>query len=250
MPIVSLLAERLSRIVAPAIAWSELGGSGTQRSSQISIPTTNGSRAGLALARCLEEQVNAERGVRETQVDLGGLSPSCRLKPTMLVEFLVSGKVLLGDDPADGPVADDDGAVEQTIADADRCTHNDELRPAGRGAGDFLDRPDAGLQQHRLRKEVGARVAVTQSSGKTTTSLSDVKLKSRLISAALAAGSATIVRGEAQVMRTKPYRFIGGQLGLSSAGIDRAHRDGVGHGIVHPESDSLGRLPRPLARAD
>ena len=36
---VSLLAEMLSMTVAPAIAWSELGGSGTQRSSQISIPT-------------------------------------------------------------------------------------------------------------------------------------------------------------------------------------------------------------------
>ena len=48
LPIVSLLAERLSRIVAPAIAWSELGGIGTQRSSQISTPTTNAPEAGIA----------------------------------------------------------------------------------------------------------------------------------------------------------------------------------------------------------
>ena len=37
-----------------------------------------------------------------------------------------------------------------------------------------------------------------------------------MISAALAAGSATVIRGEAQVMRTKPYWFIGDQLGRSS----------------------------------
>jgi hypothetical protein len=52
-----------------------------------------------------------------------------------------------------------------------------------------------------------------------------------MISAALAAGEATIVRGEAQVTRTKPYRFIGGQLGLSAAAMDRAHRDGVGSAL-------------------
>ena len=36
LPIVMLLAERLSRISAPASAASVLGGCGTQRSSQIS----------------------------------------------------------------------------------------------------------------------------------------------------------------------------------------------------------------------
>ena len=40
LPIVSLLAERFSSTVAPAMAWSALGGTGTQRSSQISMPTT------------------------------------------------------------------------------------------------------------------------------------------------------------------------------------------------------------------
>ena len=39
-------------------------------------------------------------------------------------------------------------------------------------------------------------------------SLSAAWVTRRMISAALAAGSATLVRGEAQVMRTKPYWFI------------------------------------------
>ena len=50
-----------------------------------------------------------------------------------------------------------------------------------------------------------------------------------MISAALAAGSATVVRGEAQVMRTKPYWFIveSARPVFRRARID-ARRDGVG----------------------
>ena len=49
---------------------------------------------------------------------------------------------------------------------------------------------------------------MTHSSGKSTMSLSGTCSSMRTISAALADGLATVVRGETQVMRTKPYWFM------------------------------------------
>ena len=49
---------------------------------------------------------------------------------------------------------------------------------------------------------------MTHSSGKSTMSLSGTCSSTRTISAALAAGSATAVRSETQVMRTNPYWFM------------------------------------------
>src|SRR5262249_39307588 len=103
-------------------------------------PHHDRSRVGITLGWSFEKEVNPEGGLRETEVDLDGLIPPRGLKPAMLVEFLVSGKILLGNDPPDGTITDNDGAVEQAIADGNRGTHDDELCPASRGAGDFLDR--------------------------------------------------------------------------------------------------------------
>ena len=68
---VRLLPERLAITVAPAIAANVLGGTGAQRSSQISTPTTrSGTDDGL------EEEVGPERHVAPTELDRCRRSPA------------------------------------------------------------------------------------------------------------------------------------------------------------------------------
>ncbi len=62
LPIVSLLAEMFKSTVAPAIAWSALGGTGTQRSSQISIPTTTPSGPASPTVPCASKSRSIPKG--------------------------------------------------------------------------------------------------------------------------------------------------------------------------------------------
>ena len=74
--------------------------------------------------------------------------------------------MLLGYDSADRSVGEHHRTVEQTIADGDRRADDHKLRPAGSGAGDLPDGPDAGLEEHGLAEEVGAGVAGDAELGK------------------------------------------------------------------------------------
>ena len=68
LPIVSLLADRLSKIVAPAIAWKARGGIGTHRSSQISMPTITLPYPGVRSARLgLEQQIDSKRDTQSAR---------------------------------------------------------------------------------------------------------------------------------------------------------------------------------------
>ncbi len=206
LPIVSLLADRFSRTFAPAIACNELGGIGIQRSSQISTPTDH-ARAGVERAgRCRTGRAG-RRNV--TSRRLGAVAPA---EPAALVELLVVREELLRDDPEHPAV------VERPPR---RC--NRLFRPrTGRPTTTSCSRPAVasairhaaalgGLQQRRLAEQVGAGVAGQaqlgeQRRGRCPSTCS----RTRRTSPALASGSATTVRSEAQVRRTKPNRFMNG----------------------------------------
>ena len=120
-----------------------------------------------------------------------------------------------------------------------------QLRPAGRCAGDLANGPAGGLQEHRLAEQVGAGVARDAKLGKDDQIAIGCEGRgARMISAALAAGSATVTRGEAQVMRRKPCRFIWEQLGRHSTGLLHVGRDGEGTEFVRPEPCAIARSSR------
>ena len=88
---------------------------------------------------------------------------------------------------------------------------------------------DTGFQEHSLAEKIAAGVARnTQFREEQRCRCRPQSARTRTISAALAAGSATVVRGEAQVMRTKPCWFMGYRLSRSWLGhrlVARANRD-------------------------
>ena len=75
--------------VAPAMAWSELGGIGTQRSSQISIPTRTEPGLEQPLGLASKRRSVAEGDPHALELDFGRLGSICRLEPAVLVVFLV-----------------------------------------------------------------------------------------------------------------------------------------------------------------
>ena len=69
--------------------------------------------------------------------------------------------------------------------------------------------PKPGVQQRRLAEQIGAGVAGdAQLRERARYRCRQQRSRTRMISAALAAGSATAVRGETQEIRTNPYWFM------------------------------------------
>ena len=89
---VMLLAERLASTVAPASAAWELGGIGTQMSSQISACTTR-----FGHVRRCEQQVGAERrAVWAPMVIVAADHAVAHYEMSRLIEFAVVGQMDLG----------------------------------------------------------------------------------------------------------------------------------------------------------
>ena len=85
LPTVTFDAERLASTVAPASAASALGGTGTQRSSQISVCSDEaGAGAGAS-----DQDVGAERDVVTEQRDRVAARRRRRLEPAQLVELAI-----------------------------------------------------------------------------------------------------------------------------------------------------------------
>ena len=66
-------------MVAPAMAWNELGGTGTQRSSQISTPTTTLPQPIRRAASRLEEKIDPKRHPRPPRSISAGTLPAAGL---------------------------------------------------------------------------------------------------------------------------------------------------------------------------
>ena len=132
LPIVSLLAERLSKTVAPAMAWKRAG---RHRHPQVLADLDAHDHAAMSRRRrsapCASNSRSIPNGTRRpsSSISAGSLADG-RAEPSALVEFLVVGEELLGHDAQDRAVADHDGAVEQAVADRNRRPDDDELRAA------------------------------------------------------------------------------------------------------------------------
>ncbi len=161
LPIVSLLAERLSRIVAPAIACKAAGRYGHPEVLADLDAHEQRCRFQVGLLRpSASNRRSIPNGTRwpPSSISAGRLRRG-RAEPAALVEFLVIGDVLLGDDAPDRAIADHDSAVEQAVAGGDRRPDDDELLAARGRPGDPQDGPNPGVQQRRLAEQVGAGVA-------------------------------------------------------------------------------------------
>ena len=106
LPITILLADRFSRISAPAAAPAALGGDGTQRSSQISIWNVNA--AGPAGR---EDQVRAERRLVAGDGDRAAAHPLAGGEMPALVEFAVIRQKHLRHDAEHPAAMDRDRAI-------------------------------------------------------------------------------------------------------------------------------------------
>ena len=106
LPITMLLADRFSRISAPAAAPAALGGDGTQRSSQISMWNVNGGGT-----RCREDQVGAERRLVPGDGDRSAAHALAGGEMPPLVEFAVIRQEDFRHDPEHMAAVDRDRAI-------------------------------------------------------------------------------------------------------------------------------------------
>ena len=201
-------ADRLTSTVAPASAANDDGGIGTQTSSQISTwnvkqrqvrrPGTAGRRR---TARRAPSSVTVARAARVAGAELA-----------RLVELAVVRQVGLRHDAEHAAAADDGGAVEEQVVDAQRQA-DDRHRPAiaARRLGHACRAPPrrrrAGRAGGTGRRRCRPR---GPSSGKATSTApcaAACAQQRRSISAALNAGSATLKRGTATATRAKSCAY-------------------------------------------
>src|SRR5580698_9433938 len=92
LPMISLLAERLAKTVAPITAASELGGTGIQRSSQISTASVNPGRLRQSKSKLVEWDALS------IQIDFGEYRAIGRAEIPRIVKLLVIRQVGFGHD--------------------------------------------------------------------------------------------------------------------------------------------------------
>ena len=166
LPMVMLLADRLTSSSAPAsAAWLD-GGTGTQMSSQISTWKVTGDGAGRA-----EQQVGAERHLLAGELDRVLDDVGARHEVALLVELAVVRQVGLGHHAQDDAAMDDDGGVVEAARQAQRRADDQDGKELVRGLDDLGDRLLDLVQERILQQQVLDGVGREPSSGKTMTAV-------------------------------------------------------------------------------
>ena len=199
-----LLADRLASTVAPASAACELGGTGTQMSSQISACTTRPGTSSAANSRSVPNgAVSAADG------DLAAHHPVARHEMPRLVEFAVVGQMDLRHHAEQPAAMDRQRAVVERSGMAQRRADQQQRQQIG-GRGDQVrDRGLHRVQQRGLLQQVADRVAGQAEFRKHRQRHAApvaVACATSRIAAAFAAGSASVQRVVQAATRAKPWR--------------------------------------------
>lgn len=152
---VMLLADRFSRISAPAKAWAVLGGVGVQTSSQIDLDAHR--ERGDALAP--EQNVGPERNGLAGQGQGLACQAGARREPATLVELAIVGQEAFRDHAQHLAALDDDRGIVEAACVAQRTSDHDHRRQACAGLGQGGDRGLNRVQQRLLLQKVVDRVA-------------------------------------------------------------------------------------------
>ena len=154
LPMVMLLADRLASTVAPASAAAELGGTGTQKSSQISACTTRSGRSSAANSRSVPHGAS-----KPGHADLLSGDRVAGHEMAALVELAVVGQVGLRHHAQQPAAMDSERRVVQPPGVAHRRTYQQQGQQGRRILHQARDRLLHRVQQRVLLQQVADGVA-------------------------------------------------------------------------------------------
>ncbi len=158
---VMLDAERLARIVAPASAPAEDGGTAAQKSSQIlHVEDEPGE-----IAR-LKDQVGSERRLPAGDPDRLPREVAAVGEPALLVVLAVVRQEALRDDAEEPAAGDRQRAVVEAARVPQRGSDQKDRRQIGARGGDLADGRLHGIEQRRLQVKIVDRVGGDAELGK------------------------------------------------------------------------------------